>query len=432
MKKKPLAIRVKNLTKTFKLYRQPVDILKELIFRKKLHQEFTALKNISFEINQGEVVGIIGRNGSGKSTLLKIISGNLDKTGGTVRVNGKVSAVLELGLGFNPEYTGRENIYNGALILGMDQKEIDQKIDSIIDFSELNDFIDRPFKTYSAGMQARLTFSVAAALEPEIMIIDEALAAGDNYFVAKCMDKIQDMCRSGATVLFVSHSLPTVQKLCDRAIYLEKGKIVKIGQADDICDLYQQSIMVEISQKLKEENVKALKISRAIDYSPEAGIWKRGNLIDIDKIEILDRNGIESYSFFQNDLVTFRVYYRTTKPLKNMSVWTTFHRADGVMATSFLSCIPYRDIGILEENGYIDITWPNIYLGEADYLISCGFYEYKKNKPLGNLPLDSYIRHDKRYKIHIKAKIWPLMSIYEQPVKLAHFRKVEGRIKKII
>jgi len=429
MKKNNIAISAKKITKIFKLYHRPVDILKEFLFHKSQHEAFEALFNVSFDIFRGEVVGIVGPNGSGKSTLLKIISGNLDKTGGHLKVNGKVSAVLELGLGFNPEYTGRENIYNGALILGMTRKEIDRKMASIIEFSELNDFIDRPFKTYSAGMQARLTFSVAAALEPEIMIIDEALAAGDNYFVAKCMDKIQEMCESGATVLFVSHSLPTVRKLCQRAIYLENGRVLAIGDANEVCDLYQNAIMKEISAKLKKENQA---VSKTIKYSPATGIWKRNNWIDITNVKILNKKNRESYSFYQNDTIVFRIYYHAKKPLKNMSVWATFHRADGVMATSFISCIPYHELGVFDGKGFVDIKWDNIYLGEADYLISCGIYEYKKNKPLGNLPLDSYVRHDKRYKIRINARIWPLMSVYEQPVKLAHFKIADGKPIKVI
>lgn len=431
MKKNNIAISVRNLSKIFQLYHRPADILKEFLLHREYHQKFEALKSVNFDIYRGEVVGIIGPNGSGKSTLLKIISGNLDKTKGSIKVTGKVSAVLELGLGFNPEYTGRENIYNGAMILGMTKKEISQKIDSIIAFSELDKFIDRPFKTYSAGMQARLTFSVAVALKPEIMIIDEALAAGDNYFVAKCMEKIEDMCRSGATVLFVSHSLPTVQKLCHRAIYLDHGQIISIGDANKVCELYQQSIMKEISEKLRKENLIATQASRSIDYSPESGIWKRGDYIDITKIKILNNKGKESYSFYQNDCLTFRIYYKATRPLKNMSVWATFHRADGVMATSFISCIPYRNIGIMEDKGYLNLIWKNIYLGEGDYLISCGLYKYSKNKPLGNLPLDSYVRHDKRYKIRINARIWPLLSVYEQPVIINHVRIKNNKFIKI-
>lgn len=424
MKKTNIAISVKNLTKKYKLYNQPLDILKEFLFRKKYHQDYVALKNLSFDVLKGEVVGVVGPNGSGKSTLLKIIAGSLDKTSGKIKVNGKVSAVLELGLGFNPEYTGRENIYAGGLVLGMNKKEVDAKINEIIAFSELGDFIDRPFKTYSSGMQARLTFSVAASIKPEIMIIDEALAAGDNYFVAKCMDKIEEMCQSGATVLFVSHSLPTVRKLCQRVIYLEKGRIVSIGEANDVCELYQRAIMLEISEKLKNEN----KVNK---YSPENGVWRRTDVIDITKIKILDKSGKQRYSFYQNDKVTFRLYYETQKPLKNMSVWVTFHRSDGVMATSFLSCIPYQELGEFNGKGYLDITWDKIYLGDGDYLISCGLYQYKKNKPLGNLPLDSFVRHDKRYKIKINAHIWPLMSVYEQPVKLSHFQLKNGKPKKI-
>jgi len=418
---KDYAIEIKNLSKTYKVYRHPSDLLKEIIFRRPFHENFDALKNINLKIKRGEVVGVIGRNGSGKSTLLKILAGTLDKTEGEVKVDGRVSAILDLGLGFNPEYTGRENIYNGALVLGMSKKEIEKKLPKIIEFSELEEFIDRPFKTYSAGMQARLTFSVASEIEPDILVIDEALAAGDMFFMTKCMNKITQMCQSGATVLLVSHSLPTVRKLCQRAIYLDHGKIIQDGPADFVCNTYENSVMKELSQKLKQENV---------NYSPVKKIWKKKGPIDIARVQILDSKGKETYTFRQYDKLTFRIYYKATKPLKNISAWVVFFRSDGVPAMSFVSCIPYIDLGTLKDEGYIDITWDEIYLGEAEYLISCGLYPYKRKKPLGSLPLESYVWHDKRYKLKIYARYWPTITVYDQPAKIKNFPFQSGRNKK--
>jgi len=405
------AISIKNLTKIFKLYKHPADMIKELFLRKSYHRDFTALDNISFDIKKGEIVGIVGPNGSGKSTLLKIIAGTLDKTSGYLRTNGRISAILELGLGFNSEQTGRENIYNGAMVFGMGRKEIDKKIQSIIDFSELGQFIDQPFKTYSSGMQTRLTFSVASAIDPEILIIDEALAAGDTFFMAKCTERIHEICASGATVLFVSHFLPTVQKLCSRAIYLKKGEIIKDGPSGDVCQTYQNDIMEEISEKLRHEN--------AVNYSKKARKWQKGP-IDFTKVQILDKEQKEKYSFHQNDKLTIRLNYLAKKPLKNISAWIVIYRSDGVFATSFLSCNPYQELGEFKGDGYVDITWDKIYLCEGQYVISCGLYPYEEKKLLSTLPTDSYVYHDKCYKFQIKQKGWPSLAIYEQPAKVTN------------
>ncbi len=409
---KNIAISVKNLSKMYKIYKKPTDFLKELIFHKKYHNEFWALKNINFDIKKGEVVGIIGRNGAGKSTLLKILSGTLDRTSGTIKTNSKVSAILELGTGFHPEYTGRENIYNGGMVLGMSKKEIDKKIDSIIEFSELEEFINRPFKTYSDGMKVRLSFSVATAIDPEILIIDEALAAGDSFFVNKCIQRISQLCRSGATVLFVSHNTFLVQRLCNRAILLDEGKIKVNGNSVSVCQNYELTIMQETNKKLKTDNTAKNNDKRILGDGP----------LKIKKVKILDPKNNEKYSFKQGDNFKIKIFYHTSKPVVNPSVNVIFTRNDGVYATSYFSGEKETfhkkiKLGTFKDNGSLEITWPKFGLGDGVYYITIGFFP-QKDKLASIMHLDPYCLHDKLYKIEIKRPNRPLQTIFDQEIKI--------------
>lgn len=234
------AISVRNLSKMFKVYTKPSDMFWEIVSQKPKYTPFWALRNITFDVPRGSVVGLLGRNGAGKSTLLKIISGTLDITEGELDVKGRISSILELGTGFNPENTGRENIYLGGLMVGMTREEIASKIDWIIEFSELERFIDQQFKTYSTGMQARLTFSTAVCINPDILIIDEALSVGDAKFARKSFGKIEEFRRAGHTILLVSHDINTISNFCDHAILLENGQIYEQGKPYRISQIYYQ------------------------------------------------------------------------------------------------------------------------------------------------------------------------------------------------
>lgn len=257
MSSEEIAIRVGNAGKCYQIYDAPCDRLKQFILprlqrlsgqmSRQYFREFWALKGISFEVKKGETVGIIGRNGSGKSTLLQLICGTLSPTTGFVETNGRIAALLELGSGFNPDFTGRENVYMNAALLGLSKEEIDARFDDIASFADIGDFIEQPVKTYSSGMFVRLAFAVNIVSEPEIMIVDEALAVGDMNFQAKCMTALTRIQDNGATVLFVSHDVGAVKSLCSRGIYLERGVMKTIGKASDVAELYIRTMREEMN-----------------------------------------------------------------------------------------------------------------------------------------------------------------------------------------
>lgn len=245
-----IAIKIENLSKCYQIYGTPHDRLKQFILPrlrrmtgKSLKQyfgEFWAIKDVSFEVKKGEVIGIVGCNGSGKSTLLQMICGTLTPTSGSIQTNGRVAAMLELGSGFNPEFTGRENIYLNASILGLSNEEINTRFESITDFASIGNFIEQPVKTYSSGMMVRLAFAIAINVDPEILIIDEALAVGDELFQRKCFSRIETIRASGATILFVSHSVGTIVELCDRAVLMDAGEKLAVGSPKQIVGRYQK------------------------------------------------------------------------------------------------------------------------------------------------------------------------------------------------
>lgn len=245
------AIIIEHLSKCYHIYETPRARLKQFIYptikrligRKEInnyYREFWSVKDVSFDIKKGETVGIIGNNGAGKSTLLQMICGTLNPTEGQVTVNGRIAALLELGSGFNMDFTGKENVYLNAAVLGLSKKEIDLKYQDIVDFADIKDFMDQPVKTYSSGMIARLAFSVAVQVNPDILIVDEALSVGDMAFQEKSFSKMKEIRDMGTSILFVSHSLSAVRNFCDKAVWVEKGQIRMIGERLDVCDAYQQ------------------------------------------------------------------------------------------------------------------------------------------------------------------------------------------------
>ncbi len=263
-----IAISLKNISKCYRRYTHPADRLKEILLGKSYSQEFWALHDVSFDIMKGETMGIIGRNGAGKSTLLQLICRTLTPTSGEIQVNGRVAALLELGAGFNPEFTGRENVYMNGAIMGLSKEEVDERFEQIASFADIGDFINQPVKTYSSGMYVRLAFASAVHVNPDILIVDEALSVGDMFFQAKCMARMRQMMDAGVTVLFVSHDTGSIKSLCQRCAFLEKGELLKFGKTSEVVATYISMIHCEMNQELKRqfpettEQVEAVSLNR--------------------------------------------------------------------------------------------------------------------------------------------------------------------------
>lgn len=294
-----IAIKVENLTKIYKLYNSPQDRLKEALnpLRKKYHKDFYALNNVSLEIKKGETVGIIGRNGSGKSTLLKTITGVITPSSGAVTVNGRISALLELGAGFNPQLTGLENVYFNGTIMGYTHEQMAAKLDDILSFADIGDFVHQPVRTYSSGMFVRLAFALAVHVEPEILIVDEALSVGDVMFQSKCFEKIRSLMSGGVTTLFVTHNMNTVNSLCNSAFMLEGGKFFTQGMPKDVTLTYYQ-----LQRELEHTRQGKVKAGPVIPKK-KATVKQQP-----DPVEVKTQEGEQRYGLETAKIIDFKIY----------------------------------------------------------------------------------------------------------------------------
>ena len=321
-----LSIEVKDLVKVYNLYNSSADRLKEIfsIRGKKFHDNYYALNGINFSVKKGETFGIIGTNGAGKSTLLKLITGVATPTEGAVNVNGKISALLELGAGFNKDYTGIENIYLNGTMMGYSREEMKQRIDSIVEFADIGDFIYQPVKTYSSGMFARLAFAVAINIEPEILIVDEALSVGDVFFQNKCYKKFEELREKNITVIFVSHDIGTVKQLCSRVLWLEHGIQQMVGDSVEVCNEYSNSILKKRAKEFEKNNNTEFKESVSItkelkleDY-PEITYTNESILDENVKIIssfISDHNGKRVSSCLAGEKYTISIVFSTKRDI---------------------------------------------------------------------------------------------------------------------
>lgn len=315
--KKEIAIRVEHVSKMYKLYDKPSDRLKESLglTRRKCYREHYALTDVNFEIKKGETIGIIGTNGAGKSTVLKIITGVLNPTGGEVTVDGRISALLELGAGFNMEYTGIENVYLQGTMIGFSEEEIDARLDDILAFADIGDFVNQPVKTYSSGMFVRLAFAVSINIDPEILIVDEALSVGDVFFQAKCYRKFEEFKKEGKTILFVSHDLNSISKYCDRVVLLDHGRVVDEGAPKEMVDLYKRLLVgqgpdnEETQSKRQKEAVQ--KEGWITPFEMNGGALEYGDKqAEMLGFMVLDANGLPTNTIEKGSEFTMKVRVR--------------------------------------------------------------------------------------------------------------------------
>lgn len=331
MSSENFAIKIENLNKWYEIYASPHVRLKQIfvnglaalkVIKKRTYfHEFKALTNVSLSIKKGETIGIIGKNGSGKSTLLQIISKTTVPTSGDIAVNGRIAALLELGAGFNPEFTGRENLYLNALISGITVAEIESKIGEILSFADIGEFIDQPVKTYSTGMFMRLAFSVQAHIDPEILIIDEALAVGDAFFVHKCMSRFHDLKNKGVTIILVTHDSTAIKTLCDRAIWLKNGEVAAIGGADEVVDEYlayaNGMVKVEVSHENTDSVINLSPQQESNSITPTSR-WGTQDISIVDAC--LMQKGIESDVVVAGEDVELLITGRINKSISGLKI----------------------------------------------------------------------------------------------------------------
>lgn len=361
-------IGIKRLGKCYQLYAQPSDRLKQFLWRGK-HQyfrEFWALRDVSFEVGKGEVLGIIGRNGAGKSTLLQLLCGTLTPTAGQVEVRGRIAALLELGSGFNPEFSGRENVYMSASIMGLSQQEIETRFEEIIDFSGIRDFIDQPVKTYSSGMYVRLAFSVATSIDPDILVVDEALSVGDGEFARKSFDRIRDMKKAGKTILFCSHSLYQVEAFCDRVLWLDHGECMQLGRPQEVVQRYSDFLLGDADADAAPAEPAALITACPETHQSPQG-YARFTLIDVK----LDGNPGHEFSGrpAENNL-SIRIQFISDPKLSAPTVGVSFKQGPLIVVTCAVSLSDKISIQRdAQGRGEVHIEYPCLPLRKGEYFI---------------------------------------------------------------
>ncbi len=347
-------IEVREVSKRFRLYHERNQSVKAAIMRggRARYEEFLALDDVSFDVKEGSTFALVGENGSGKSTMLKCLARILRPDKGTISVEGNLSALLELGAGFHPELSGRENVFLNGSILGLSKRELERRFDEIVEFAGLNRFIDMPVKNYSSGMYVRLGFSVAINVDPDVLLIDEVLAVGDEEFQRKCLERISELRAAAKTIVVVTHSLMTVRSLCDEAIWLEHGRMREWGKADQVADAYLGQVHVELQAQEQDH--------------PRPGTGK----VRIVALEMLDASGRPVDQVCTGDAVTFRAHYEAAEPVHDPVFSFSVHTPEGVLVTGPNSKEAEVSIDKVDGCGVVDLEVPRLLLLLGNYDLS--------------------------------------------------------------
>lgn len=379
-----IVINVDNVTKIYKLYDRPVDRLKESLglTRKKISKDHYALRDISFRVEKGETVGIIGTNGSGKSTILKIITGVLNQTQGTVEINGRISALLELGAGFNMEYTGIENIYLQGTMAGFTKEEVDARMEGILDFADIGDFVYQPCKTYSSGMFVRLAFAVAINIEPEILIVDEALSVGDVFFQSKCYHKFEEFKKNGKTILMVSHDLSCISKYCDKVVLLNKGVKLDEGKPKEMIDIYKKLMVNQYSEESEETEALVEEVSQKEKMTLNPNVIEYGNkMATIFDFAVIDENGIVTTSIEKGTEFKIQMSVRFHQKVEEPIFAYTIKNIKGEELTGTNSMLENVATGQTGDGDVYRITFSQkMMLQGGEYLLSFGCTGYHEGE----------------------------------------------------
>ncbi|NJD25025.1 MAG: ABC transporter ATP-binding protein [Betaproteobacteria bacterium] len=390
MSSEDIAISVRNLTKTYRLFGHPGDRVKQFMSLglRKYHRPFTALKGVSLDIRKGETVGIIGRNGAGKSTLLQLICGVLKPTSGQIRINGRVSALLELGAGFNPEFTGRENVFFQGAILGIGREEIKARLHEIIELADIGDFIDQPVRTYSSGMFVRLAFAVAIHTRPDILVVDEALAVGDLAFQERCFRKIRELKDAGGTILFVSHALEQVAHHCNRAALLERGELVAFGPVAEVLNRYLHKAHSVTAHFATETLPVADRVMLHPAYNPEERRWGDGTA-RISDVKIMQGIKENPGHIIPGKAVIIRLEVRFLSDVNQPIIGFAIKSPDGALLLEANSREASSELSVQKAGDSItfEISFDPI-LEHGDYLLSFGIVSESS---------EGLIVHDRRY-----------------------------------